>query len=208
MTEKTNYRVRLINKAVDWLFISFLAGVATLLFPPLRDWAVAIATMPQSMTEIRNEQNRMDERFLKSLVAIRDDIDAIRRPNDIFEIAKSSSARDGFCVASLPCTFNIVARRTPEGASCKIIAGETEYFFVNPVTGERRRVNRVNMGVSRNIGLDWTDVTITVVTPIGFVGERMFIFIPFYSQCNGTNDTVKVSDESRPILVEIRERQN
>lgn len=126
------------------------------------------------------------------------------RPTRVFEISPVSRPVAGYCVAGRACEFFLLAHRLPRGINCKLVAGETTYAFYGPTGVDRREVPLVaDEGASRNVGLEWAEIYVTVMTPRDFVGQAHFVVIPLYDRCLGENDEVTVEQESALIPTTI-----
>jgi len=158
----------------------------------------SLAAVPQSIEHLEAE-----------MVKVRDDIEALRRPHEIFEVGRSSRAAEGFCVAGQPCEMILILRRTPEGVLCRIVPGQTLYVFYSADQLLRREVSRSDQPSSppRNLGTDWSEVHVSVLTPTDFPVSSGFAIVPLYAHCGGPEDEGEVRQESVVIPVEIVPRR-
>lgn len=207
MTIKTIWAA-IREAAIKWIAAGVVALMAGGIYVA-RDWFAAFVALP---VDLPRGLVALEERFDAAQLhndalfrAIRDDIDALRQPSDIFEVAASSGPVDGYCIANQPCTIRLLARRNREGLACRIEPGETRYFFVDLADDVRRReVRRIDNPVPRNIGLDWTPITMTVDTPGDFAAAEAFFFVAIYSGCLGDEDDTQIAEASALIPAEIR----
>jgi hypothetical protein len=166
--------------------------IAAAVLASLGSGAVAVYDYGKNFMSFQTE-------VMSQLANIRDDVDSLRRPTEVFEIAASSRPEKGYCVRNEPCTFIIKARRTPQGIDCRIIPGEVKHYFFDPKTDQKVEVERLNASPSGVLGLDWRLSEMIVTAPDIFPRDSQYYFIPFFNQCNGVGDTVAVSQSSKII---------
>ncbi len=194
---------RFISKSVDWLVVAAIGGLVIMIFDPVKERAMAIWNTPDSLHQLVVRV----ENLLRQVADVRDDIESLRRPSEVFEVSTTNTrAIDGYCVERQPCDVQIKLRRRPEGVQCRIVAGSVQWGFVNPRSDMFAPAQRLNPGFARNIGMTWTTIDVRVMTPVGLEPTADFIFEASYSGCPGmAKGDDPLSFQSPRIPFEIRD---
>lgn len=158
---------------------------------------VAVASLVASV-EVLTSNSAANSAALEELASA---VIALQQPSSVFDIADNSGAVDGYCIENMPCEMLLRIRRTEAGEPCQIISDSSRYFFINLVTGQRIEVNAINPPEAKNVGLVYTDLRFSFVTPSGLVtdaSQGQFAFRSSYTRCAGESGLVVV-DES-PLI--------
>ena len=148
------------------------------------DRAVDIAASTQAasaqMAAIFDKLDRIEGRL--------DTIERLSQlPREIAKLRPQSSGPLTDCVEGQTCILRVTLERTRRGASCQIIPGGTEFYWLDPQSGNRYTGLPINKRPSRNLGdtprtIDWNvEVPDRVVPP----GSLDYCIIPSYTDCPG-----------------------
>ena len=144
------------------------------------DIAAATAASTERMETIVAQLDRIEAR-----------LDAIERlaqlPREIARLRPQSSGPLTDCIEGQTCILRVTLERTRRCASCQIIPGGTEFYWLDPLSGNRYTGLPINKRPSRNLGdtprtIDWNvEVPDRVVPP----GALDYCIIPSYTDCPG-----------------------
>ncbi|TYB83979.1 hypothetical protein [Oceaniovalibus sp. ACAM 378] len=173
---------RFISKSVDWLVVAAIGGLVIMVFDPVKERAMAIWNTPDALHQLVVRV----ESLLGQMADVRDDIESLRRPSEVFEVSITNTRPlDGHCVEREPCDIQIKLRRVAEGVRCRIVPGSTQWGFINPRSDLFAPAQRIIPGVARNIGMSWTTIDVQVMTPVGLEPTADFVFEASYTSCPG-----------------------
>lgn len=193
---------RFVSKTVDWAAVGVLGTLMIVMFDPVKERALAIWNTPEALERIAN---KVDE-LVTGLADARDDIEALRRPDEVFEVSTiNSGAVDGYCTERAACVLSIKVRRNLESLPCDIVPGSSRWGFVNPRSDAFIVAERLGGSPPRNIDTSWTTIEAILRTPTGLEPGADLQFEVAYTDCPGMmpgDDPVTYS--SPRIPVEIR----
>ncbi|WP_428925004.1 hypothetical protein [Marinibacterium sp. SX1] len=195
---------RLANKALDWAVLGVLAVLVGLFVEPVQKRAVAVWNTPTVMESIRADLEVQSDRI--DVVAT--EIRRLKQPTAVFEMSTYNTGPiAGFCVESMPCEINVRIRRLVEALPCDIVKGSVQWGFINPRADTFVQARRMDHASGRNIGSNWEDITIVLMTPPNLEPEAYFTFEAFYTGCPGMADSDDpISFNSPRDLFKIRAR--
>ncbi|WP_108482249.1 hypothetical protein [Oceaniglobus ichthyenteri] len=176
---------RFISKSVDWLVVAAIGGAVIMVFDPVKERAMAIWNTPDSLHQLVVRV----ENLLGQVADVRDDIESLRRPSQVFEVSRTNTRPiDEYCIERQPCAVQLKVRRRPEGIRCRIVPGSTQWGFINPRSDLSAPAQRIEPGEARNIGVSWTTIDIIILTPVGLEPTADFYFEAAYIGCPGMAD--------------------
>jgi len=183
VTAHTWVRDRIVTKVTDWLIVGVLGFLAVTLFAPLRERVVAVWNTPKTMMSVEAQISSLSDQ----VDVVSTEVRKLKQPTKVFDISLTNTKPiNGFCVEAQPCPINIRVWRTLEGETCKIIPKTSQWGFVNPRTDTYVSAVMISGGVARDIGRQYEDIQVTLLTPEGLEPEADFVFTTFYSNCPGT----------------------
>ncbi|WP_299648057.1 hypothetical protein [uncultured Jannaschia sp.] len=135
-------------------------------------------------------EGKIDQIIASQSVAI-ERIDAIERlaqlPREVARLRVPASGPLTDCTERGTCIIRATIERTTAGASCSVIPGETEFYWLDPESGNRFAAIPTNKRPARNIGdtprtFDWQVEVPDRVVPPGFLD---YCLAPVYTDCPG-----------------------
>lgn len=201
MSEVTKVLHEEAKKKIAGYIIGGIVLVIVGLFTPLWTQAAQVWNSPVVMQQMLVT---LDE-VAKAQEDLQDEIRALRQPSEIFEVSQANSgAIDGYCVEGEPCEMSLKIRRTQDGLRCNIVPNSTQWQFLNPRTDVVTPVAVIQKPPTRNVGIDWTVIPVTILTPKGLEPDADFFFEAFYSDCPNTIEGADpISDVSSRIPTPI-----
>lgn len=195
---------RLFTKAVDWAILGILGYVAVIAIEPLREKAEAVLRTPETMAELRDDIQGVSRKVDGLTV----EVQRLKRPDAVFEMSLwNTGPIEGHCVESEPCQIRVRLRRLKDAIECRIVPNSVQWGFINPRADTFIGARRLDPPNGRNIGLNWTDIDITLLTPPELEPEADFTFEAFYTDCPGTlSDDDPISFNSPRDRFSIRSR--
>lgn len=200
-------RERILNKAVEvivgWVVITFFISTLAMINESVRGFLVNLRDSPALIKENSerldslerlSEQNNASLDTLKAVVeqngldinALNLNVDTLSQPEVIFEVSQRNSGPvEGFCVERAPCLMQLRIRRKLDALDCKIAEGVVRWGYIHPITDAFTPADMISPPRGRNIGVNWENVEVELMTPSGLSPDSDFVFEAGYTGCPG-----------------------